>query len=230
MRSSTRTAAPRRRRSSPSGRFRHLQEQDQRNQRRRHPPGQRDIEPDAGQIHVTVGHHVIGNLDQSQHRRQHAQIPEPADKDSKDTGAARSPRPRCGAAKSRSLQPLSTPADHPRNRVEGRQIDRIKKRTLSRRKKPPHCRSAPTRPTVAPLACVAASSGNRPPPAPPGAAFPTPAASTPGRSTARVQSGASIAEPNRASGQKSSSNNSGGSVTSIGLAIRPSANSTATSR
>ena len=37
--------------------------------------------PDARQIHVTIGHRVIGDRHQSQHGRQHAQVPEPADKE-----------------------------------------------------------------------------------------------------------------------------------------------------
>ena len=46
----------------------------------RGPPGQCDGEPDAGQIHVTIGHRVIGDRNQPQYRNQHAQIPVPADK------------------------------------------------------------------------------------------------------------------------------------------------------
>ena len=144
----------------------------------RGPPGQRDVEPDAGQIHVTIGHRMRGDRDQSQHRGQHAQVPEAADKEIR-TLASPEDRGRAGRAQDRDCGghfPGGRTAE--RIGIVDGQIDGIEKLddigdARNRRGADP---LRPGQRHACPDMGHRASSDNRPPPGQTEAAFPAPAA------------------------------------------------------
>ena len=204
-----------------------------RSPRLRNSPGQSDAQPDLRQVRVAVGHRLVAHLHQADHRHEHPQVPEPADQQI-GIPPPRTPR------RQRKWPPAPTTRAARLSRAAGCCPDGDRTRPA-----PPDRRTGPDRPRRKPGRWrSAARSGRRPagqrlrpgPEASPRRKRP-PAATSGIFSTTRRQRRADDAAavvaadcdiaPAASSPTAASTK---GSVTSIGLAISPRANSTTTAR